>query len=180
MIRLNWNRSKYILSFLFGVFIASVFVIITCKYRTIQNCLLNRELLKQIPYMNIQKKQLFLRILCKRIKWLFLFCIFSFTPIRRKMFYIFFGILGYGIGALLSISLIQYGWFGIWVTLGALIPQIFFLIPAYIGTVRLFLEGKEQHAILIKVIKCVLLFLIGIYCESYVNIYLVLFISKFV
>lgn len=180
MIRLNWSKSKYIISFLFGVFLASVFVIITCQYRTIQNCLLNRELLKQIPYMNIQKKQLFLRILSKRTKWLFLFCVFSFTPIRHKMFHIFYGMLGYGMGALLSLSFAQYGWFGIWVALGAVIPQVFFLIPAYIGTVKLFIEGRGQHAILIKVIKCILLLLIGIYCECYVNLYVVSFILKFI
>lgn len=180
MIRLNRSKSKYIASFLGGVLIASIFVVITCKYRKPQNCLLNKDLLKQIPYMNIQKKQLFLRILSKRMKWLFLFCVYSFTPIRRKIFYLFYAIFGYGIGALLSISLVQYGWFGIWIMLGALVPQIFFLIPAYFGTIRLILDGREQHAILLKIIKCLFLFLTGIYCESYVNLYVISFISKFI
>lgn len=180
MIRIDCSRSKYIVTFLFGVLVAGVLVIVTCQYRKTQNCLLNRDLLLQIPYMTIQKKQLFLRILSKRMKWLFLFCMFSFTPIRKKIFYLFFLGLGYGAGALLMLSLVQYGWFGILVTIGALMPQIFFLIPAYIGTIRLVIEGREQHAILVKALKCVFLFLIAIYMESYVNLYVISFISEFI
>ena len=75
MIRFQRKKIFGILSFGIGAVLSTVIILMTAKTPRTDSCLLNRELLLQIPYMMIQKKQLFFRILLKRLKWLFLFLV---------------------------------------------------------------------------------------------------------
>ena len=88
--------------------------------------------------------------------------------------------MGYAFGSLISLSLLQYGWNGLWISIAAVMPQIVFLIPAYVGLIRLFTGGREQHAILVKGLKYLAFFLIGVYLESYVNLWILNVVSKII
>ena len=180
MIRFQRKKIFGILSFGIGAVLSTVIILMTAKTPRTDSCLLNRELLLQIPYMMIQKKQLFFRILLKRLKWLFLFLIFSFTIWKDRIYLFYWSVLGYAFGSLISLSLLQYGWNGLWISIAAVMPQIVFLIPAYVGLIRLFTGGREQHAILVKGLKYLAFFFIGIYLESYVNLWLLNFVSKII
>lgn len=180
MIRFQRNKLLGVLCFGAGVVLSTIVILMTAKEPRTDSCLLNRELLLQIPYMTIQKKQLFVRILLKRIKWLFLFLVFSFTALKERIFLFYWSILGYACGSLLSLSLLQYGWNGLWISIAAVMPQIVFLIPAYVGLIQLFVGGREQHAILVKGIKYLVFFFFGIYLESYVNLWVLNLVSKII
>lgn len=142
--------------------------------------------LKQYKYLEIDGIGLFFYILEKRIKWVALLWILGYTVAGVPCAAAYTAWMGFSAGTLFSIGVLKLGMLGILFCAGAMVPQIFIFVPAWIfflyGIYRKSVRrnqggrnpsgGIDWNYILIGVGMCLFL-LFGILVESYINPWIV-------
>lgn len=157
-----------LVGFFCGVILSSIIVNCICEAEDVQNSIFNRAILLQLPFITIQKKQLFFLIAKKRLKWLFLFILLIVSPLKISSLYLLAMFFGYCAGSLFTYSIIQLGLVGILFSVCAVFPQILCWVACIKGIVFL---GKSDRSY--NKMKCVILsllmFVLAIFAETYVN-----------
>lgn len=149
---------------------------------------MNEEWILYMQSGQVNSKSLFVYILLKRMKGLGLFVLMSTTFVGLVCIYGYTGILGVGTGMLMGVSCLRYGVKGLTLLLTASFPQALVYVPAflyvfhmcYLLCVKLYFphkdywkSGSSTKVFLFKnlfaIIIAIVVVIIGILLESYVN-----------
>lgn len=145
--------------------------------------ILSDYFLRQYKYLEIDTTELFIYIMGKRMKWVFLLWIAGFTAAGLPCTAAYVLWMGFSAGTLLGISVLKLGAYGLLFTAAALLPQALFYVPAWIfflngiylkasGRTRLGTANGLARYILLIVGMC-LFMTFGILMESGLNPWLV-------
>lgn len=94
--------------------------------------ILSDYFLRQYKYLKIDTTELFLYILGKRMKWVFLLWVLGFTAAGLPCAGAYVTWAGFSAGTLMGIAVLKLGGRGILFTAAAVFPQLLFYIPAWI------------------------------------------------
>ena len=171
---------------LLGTFVAGIFMANLMGREAVSNAgILNDYFVEKFQYTDINGENLFFYIIGERLPLLLLLCMLAFTSFGIVAGLLMIGWQGFSVGFMLAVAIAKYGIKGILLILGGLFPQYLFYVPVYVIycwlTIylrqRLYWGVQEQTARrryvygagLMAVIGLLLLFLSGIFLESYVN-----------
>ena len=144
--------------------------------------ILSNYFLRQYKYLEIDMSGLFLYILGKRMKWVFLLWIAGFTVIGIPCAAVYVTWMGFAAGVLFGIAVLKLGAQGILFSAAALLPQCLLYVPAWMfflngiyvwnsgrGGERLLGSGNgTARYFLLAALTCLLMAL-GILAESSLN-----------
>lgn len=142
--------------------------------------ILSDYFLRQYKYLEIDTTELFLYIMGKRMKWIFLLWIAGFTVAGLPCAAVYVLWMGFSAGTLMGVAVLKLGIQGIIFTAAALFPQTLCYVPAWIfflngiylrGGVRTKRPGAGNSLaryVLLGVAMC-LFMVFGILIESSLN-----------
>lgn len=195
----SWSKNGYYMIYLFmiGLFIGILVVNVGHDTWIIGSDLLGTEMILRLRNSVPEAEGLFGYILKHRMFTLCMLALLSTTMIGLPVICVYICYMGLSAGCLLSVAVIRYGIRGLMFVAAGLLPQVFFLIPAYIGffiwaislnrtlyAPKTYLEGYERYSrqfYVKKVTQAVLVaavVIIGCLLESYVNPKILHFILK--
>ena len=93
--------------------------------------ILSDYFLRQYKYLEIDTTELFIYIMGKRMKWIFLLWLVGFTAVGLPCTAVYVLWMGFSAGTLLGISVLKLGVHGLLFTAAALFPQALFYVPAW-------------------------------------------------
>lgn len=136
--------------------------------------MLNEYYLQQLKYTKIDLNGLLLHILENRLPYLILLMLLSFTlaGILTQIFFV--GYFGLSLGFVCVMAITNFGWKGAVYIGGFLFPHYIFYVIFYVLFLKIFIKKKEEITIgkkelLIQSGILVLLLVLGLFTESYVN-----------
>lgn len=175
----NWSVKKGTYYHLDMVFFVSFFLGILWANLLQENSrnrffMLNEYYLQQFKYAKIDYNDLLLYILENRLPIWILVLLLSFTAAGILTQVFFVGYYGVSFGFLCVIAITNFGWKGFLYMGGFLFPHYFFYLPCYLMFLKVFYRKKEgisveQKTLMMQIGMMVLLLVIGIFVESYVN-----------
>ena len=136
--------------------------------------MLNEYYLQQLKYAKLDYNRLFLYILENRLPLIGALLLLSFTVagiLIQILLVVYFGV---SFGFLCVMAITNFGWKGILYIAGFLFPHYIFYIIGYLMFLRMFWKRKEgvtvtQKELVMQTGIFILLFVIGLLMESYVN-----------
>ena len=182
----NWkNTAKAVmfLAFLIGVLLANFMG----REKTAAAGILNDYFIEKYKYIGINRENLFFYIMGERMPVIMLLLIFSFSSLGIVIGMLNFGWIGFSIGFMLSAAVAKYGVGGILLVTGGMFPQYIIYITVYAGYCGLavFLRKRLQSVIptgsisreqmriygmgILVGVMLLLVFITGVFLESYVN-----------
>lgn len=172
------RKLSFLPLFIISIAVAAIPVLTSGSGLLLQTEVLDENLLHMMKYQSEDSKMLFLYVLKERslvIPALFLLSTTYLGAIAAYGAIIWYGT---GIGMVLGIAMLRYGFRGILLVLVAGIPQYLLYIPAFIITLRLCLEQRQPSKKFFEQLFILeLVVIIGCALESYVNLML---IEKFI
>lgn len=192
----DWKRTIKIvmlLAFLVGVVVANVIG----REQMAGAGVLNDYFIEKYKYAGINKENLFCYILEERMPMIIVLLLLSFSSFGAVIGVLNLGWVGFSVGFMLAAAMAKYGGRGILLVVGGMFPQYIIYILVYMGYCGLaFFMGKGMHQAasmnslckeqirtygmaLIIGIALMLLFVTGIFLESYINPILLKKIVKF-
>ncbi|MCI8496045.1 MAG: hypothetical protein HFI74_10265 [Lachnospiraceae bacterium] len=169
-----------------GAFVAGIFMANFMGREAVSNAgILNDYFIEKFQYTDINGENLFFYIIGERVPLLLLLCLLAFTSLGIVGGILVLAWQGFTVGFMLSTAIAKFGIKGILLVLGGLFPQYLFYLPVYFLycclTVYLrkrMLQEKIEMvpergylygAGVVAGIGLLLLFVTGIFLESYVN-----------
>lgn len=174
--------------FFLGIILGIIFIVL-CRGRLQTDVyLLNEEWILSIQNKTIENKSLFVYVLLKRVKEMGIMILFATTFAGLVCMYGYIAFWGVGVGALIAISCLRYGFKGLMLMSAASFPQVIFYLPAFLYLfhlcyqlcVKLYFPHKDYwktggstKVFLLKnavfAFFTLLVVIIGTVLESYVN-----------
>lgn len=181
---------------LLGAFVAGIFLANLMGREAVSNAgILNDYFVEKFQYTEINGQKLFFYILGERIPLLILLLFLTLTTLGMIGGILMLGWQGFSVGFMLSAAIAKYGVKGILLVLGGLFPQYLFYFAVYIlycyfaAYLRQRLNRSKMGsnsergyifgAWLIAVVGILLIFIMGIFLESYINPVILKNILKF-
>ncbi|MCI9082303.1 MAG: hypothetical protein HFI70_08365 [Lachnospiraceae bacterium] len=169
-----------------GAFAAGIVMANLMGREAVSNAgILNDYFVEKFQYTDINGENLLFYILGERVPLLLMLCLLAFTSLGVIAGNLLLGWQGFSIGFMLSAAVAKYGIKGILLVLGGLFPQYLFYVPVYILycwlTIylrrRLYQDRQQQGADrryiymagLVASAGLVVIFITGIFLESYIN-----------
>lgn len=118
--------------FVLGMILGAMGVNVLADFTVDRAGILSDYFLRQYKYLEINTTELFLYILGKRMKWIFLLWIAGFTAAGLPCAAVYVLWMGFSAGTLMGVSVLKLGTQGLLFTAAALFPQILFYVPAWI------------------------------------------------
>lgn len=197
-IREKREGANWLLFFSLG-FIAGVLLVnIKTDYFLEDSLFFGEELLNRLSYSSFHNEQYMVYLLQNRIGILLFLLVAATTILGIVILYLYVAWFGMSLGILMAVVIMRYGGKGIFIFLGAVLPQEMIYIPAFLFLVNLLHDlcaviyfpgkmfgnahmGKKQFLIkgIITYIMIVGVVIIGVFLESYVNPYLLRNILNF-
>lgn len=157
------------------------------------NGIMSEYFIRQYKYFSIDGQELFYYILEHRMKWMVLLWGLGWTSAGKASVCLWCGWLGVLGGILGGMSVARFGILGLLFCIAAMIPQILFYAPAWLGIMnkiwkRAGNSGGQKRIRSVKNLDWtyiaalavgIFVFLLGILTESYVNPWLMKQILKF-
>ncbi len=175
----NWSVKKGTCYHLDMVFFVSFFLGILWANLLQENSrnrffMLNEYYLQQFKYAKIDYNDLLLYVLENRLPIWILVLLLSFTAAGILTQVFFVGYYGVSFGFLCVIAITNFGWKGFLYMGGFLLPHYLFYLPCYLMFLKVFYRKKEgisveQKTLMLQIGMMILLLVIGILVESYVN-----------
>lgn len=163
---------------LFSLFIISAVVsmLLIMFYKSewlLQTEVLSEASLSLIKYQNSSNGSLFLFI-CKERLWVIpVLFLLSTTYLAPGVVYGAVVWYGTGVGSLLAVALMRYGMSGIFLLLGAAVPQFLFYIPAVVITLMISAEKRiPDKRFWVQLLILEVVVIMGCFMEGYVNLFL--------
>ncbi len=171
---------------LLGAFAAGILLANLMGREAVSNAgILNDYFVEKFQYTEINGQNLFFYIIGERIPLLLLLLALTVTSLGMAGGILMLGWQGFSVGFMLSAAIAKYGVKGILLVLGGAFPQYLFYFPVYVlycyltahlrkrlhrdktgnGTERGYIYG----AWLIAAVGLILIFVMGIFLESYIN-----------
>lgn len=197
LLRLQWRRwekapknrslwTRLMQGSLLGAFVAGIFMANFMGREAVSNAgILNDYFIEKFQYTEVNGQNLFFYIMGERVPLLLLLLFLTLTSLGMVGGLFMLGWQGFSVGFMLSTAIAKYGLKGILLVLGGMFPQYLFYFPTYIlycyladylrrrlGRDRMG-NGSDRHYIygawLIAGVGVLLLFVAGVFLESYVN-----------
>lgn len=161
----NNRNKKYIMLFFTALITGSVITNLAGKDVIVKWGLFNASYIRSITSASIPFGQILYYIFRKRAGHFAFLYIGSYTTIKDKIMLIISAYLGFGMGTLISVLTIQ---FGIKFLPLFLIAVLIHMLLYISGIIFIYIseEGKNRRERTVKNIKGILLYLLGILCES--------------
>ena len=177
------GKEKWVVlaSFLGGILLANLLD----RQLLVTYGILNDYYLSRYTYQSIDRNQLFCCVWMERCKAAFLIFLLGHALPRRVFPGLLQGVVAAGFGFLAVVAIFNLGMPGIVICLGGLLPQWLFYLAAmavYLEERREGLPGsirREWPAYLLRVLLILILFMLGILAESYLNPVLLGYILNF-
>lgn len=118
--------------FVFGMILGAMAVNALADSAVDRAGILSDYFLRQYKYLEINTTELFLYIMKKRMKWIFLLWAAGFTAAGLPCAAVYVLWMGFSAGTLMGIAVLKLGAEGLLFTAAAVFPQILFYIPAWI------------------------------------------------
>lgn len=118
--------------FVLGMILGAIAVNILADSTVDRAGILSDYFLRQYKYLEIDRTELFLYILKKRMKWIVLLWAAGFTAAGIPSAAAAVLWMGFSAGTLMGIAVLKLGGWGLLFTASAIFPQILFYIPAWI------------------------------------------------
>lgn len=171
---------------LLGAFVAGIFMANLMGREAVSNAgILNDYFMEKFQYTDVNGENLFFYIIEERVPVLLLMLLLVFSSLGVLSGILVLGWQGFSIGFMLSTGIAKYGVKGIVLVLGGLFPQYLFYLPVYVFYCcfaiflrqRLCGENRTQTtergyiygAGLLVAVVLLLVFVTGIFLESYIN-----------
>ena len=167
---------------IFGFIIGVVTMVFGYENRWINDGLLGQEFIYKIEDLNIDKRALFFLCLEKRLRMVGILYLLSFSSVNVFINIVFFLICGIYVGSVMEIFVIRYGIQGMLMYFSLVLPHAFFYILGYFslgclclnmentqGSIRNKKRDKLRNINKKRIICILILILIGIILESFVN-----------
>lgn len=171
---------------LLGAFVAGIFMANLMGREAVSNAgVLNDYFVEKFQYTEINGQNLFFYIIGERVPLLLLLLLLTLTTLGMAGGLLMLDWQGFSVGFMLSTAIAKYGIKGILLVLGGLFPQYIFYFPVYILYCHLAAylrqrlhkdrmgnssdRGYIYGAWLIAATGILLIFVAGIFLESYVN-----------
>ena len=171
---------------LLGAFVAGIFLANLMGREAVSNAgILNDYFVEKFQYTEINGQNLFFYVVGERIPLLLLLLSLTLTSLGMAGGILMLSWQGFSVGFMLSASIAKYGVKGILLVLGGVFPQYLFYFPVYVLYCYLTVHlrqrlnrdkagnGSERGYIygawLIAAVGLLLIFVMGIFLESYIN-----------
>lgn len=206
-LRISWKRREHILQnksiwakalkgLLLGTFVVGIFIANLMGQESVSNAgILNNYFIEKFQYSQINGENLFFYIIGERMPVMLLLLLLIYSSLGVICGIFMLGWQGFSIGFMLSCGVAKYGIKGMLLVLGGLFPQYLIYFPVYIFYCyfaiflrrRLYGEGKaissEQKYVygvgLLAMLVLLLIYITGIFLESYINPIILKNILKF-
>lgn len=196
LLRLRWNRqegtksrslwTRLMQGSLLAGFVAGIFLANLMGREAVSNAgVLNDYFIEKFQYTEINGQNLFFYIIGERIPMLLMLLLLTMTSLGIVGGILMLSWQGFSVGFMLSTAIAKYGMKGILLVLGSLFPQYVFYFPVYILYCYLAIylrqrmhkdrtgNGSDRRYIygawLIAAVGLLLIFITGIFLESYIN-----------
>ncbi len=197
LLRIQWRRwektpknrslwTRIMQGSLLGAFVSGIFMANFMGREAVSNAgILNDYFVEKFQYTEVNGQNLFFYIMGERMPMLLLLLLLTLTTLGMAGGLFMLGWQGFSVGFMLSTAIAKYGMKGILLVLGGLFPQYLFYMPVYVlycylaGYLRRRLDkdrlgnGSDRSYILgawlVAAAGILLLFVAGIFLESYVN-----------
>lgn len=167
------QRIRFLYVLMLGFFIGIIVMNLGKEILLQEGNILGRTELEHFKAISINRGNLFLYVLWARLRQVLLLTFLAFTFFRVMAIYGFVGFMGFAFGMVSSAASIQYGLRGTALMLAAGMPHMLLYIPAYIWLLEwcynLSIQRGEIVRNLAKYILFILVTIIGVFLESYVN-----------
>lgn len=192
----NWKKTVKVvifLAFIIGIFLANFMG----REKTAGAGILNDYFVEKFKYAGINRENLFFYILGERMPIVILLLILSFSSFGIIIGMLNLGWFGFSVGFMLSAAVAKYGMRGILLVTGGMFPQYILYVIVYLGycSLSVFL-GRGLHNVIptgsisreqmriygmgfLIGAALLLVFVTGIFLESYLNPILLKQILKF-
>ena len=172
--RIRKSVSGHQLLFLVSFFIGIVVVTVLANGKMPENTLMSKTLAGNFLEEGWNRRELFLQCLWKRASVLFLIFLLTTTSMRVWVCRILLIWLGVVLGILLKLFYLWYGLSGMGLLIVAVLPHYVFYIMSY----GLMFRNYEKNRLHVRrnylpVFLAVIVVIMGIFAESYVNPFLV-------
>ncbi len=195
----SWSKNGYYMIYLFmiGLFIGILVVNAGHDTWIVDSDLLGTEMILRLKNSIPEGEGLFGYVLKHRLFTLWMLALLSTTMIGMPVICVYICYMGLSAGCLLSVAVIRYGIRGILFVAAGLLPQAFFLVPAYIGLFiwavsinrtlyapKTYLDGYERYSRQFylkkgtQIVMVTVVVIMGCLLESYVNPKILHFILK--
>lgn len=171
---------------LLGAFVAGIFFANLMGREAVSNAgVLNDYFVEKFQYTEINGQNLFFYIIGERVPLLLLLLLLTITSLGIAGGILMLDWQGFSVGFMLSTAIAKYGVKGILLVLGSLFPQYVFYFPVYILYCYLAVYLRQRirkdrlgngsdiryvyGAWLIASVLLLLVFIAGIFLESYIN-----------
>lgn len=171
---------------LLGAFVAGIFLANLMGREAVSNAgILNDYFVEKFQYAEINGQNLFFYIVGERVPLLLLLLSLTLTSLGMAGGILMLSWQGFSVGFMLSAAIAKYGVKGILLVLGGVFPQYLFYFPVYVLYCYLTVHlrqrlnrdkagnGSERGYIygawLIAAVGLLLVFMMGIFLESYIN-----------
>ena len=136
-----------------------------------KNGSLTRYYLKQFQYTDIQVEELLWHVGCNRLVVFLLLFMFSMIPRGKYAHGLFVAWSGFAYGYFCVLSISAFGILGLVLCLLALFPHFLAYVPVYLGMLQISEHPREHKGWhrFVAVMLLLLLLIIGILLESYIN-----------
>lgn len=176
------GRDKWVVlaAFLGGILLANLLD----RQLLVTYGILNDYFLSRYTYQSIDRNRLFCYVFMERCKAAFLIFLLGRAVPKRAFPGVLLGAVAAGFGFLVTVAIFNLGMWGIVICLGGLLPQWLFYLAAitvYVDDRRQALPGgmrREWPAHLLHMMLAVLLLMLGILTEGYINPVLLGYILK--
>ncbi len=196
VLRLHWNRkegtkgrtlwTRLMQGSLLAAFVAGIFFANLMGREAVSNAgVLNDYFIEKFQYTEINGQNLFFYIIRERLPLLLLLLLLTMTSLGIAGGILMLSWQGFSVGFMLSTAIAKYGMKGILLVLGSLFPQYVFYFPVYILYCYLAVylrqrthkdrmgNGSDRRYIygawMITAAGILIMFITGIFLESYIN-----------
>lgn len=136
--------------------------------------MLNEYYLQQFKYTKINTNQFFFYVVENRLPIFALLLLLSFTVVGILTHIVFVSYYGLSFGFLCVMAITNFGWKGFFYVIGFLFPHYLLYLFCYLLFLKIFYRKKEgqhteQKTMILQIGVVLILFLIGMLLEGYVN-----------
>lgn len=168
------EKTVWMTVFLIGFLLGIGLICLLAQKLFLSSGFLDRTFLSRMKYLDMNKNGLFLFSLQQRIGMAAFLVLLSVAGAAGMGSFFLLVWSGMSAGAVLTIFSLRYGWKGIVLFLGSILPQSLLLVPGYLLLLDWCFKRLERRKLLIPLAVVIM----GCLLESYVNPYILKVVLK--
>lgn len=168
------EKTVWMMTFLIGFLLGIGLVCLLAQELFLPSGFLDRAFLSRMKCLEMNRNGLFLFSLQQRMAVAAFLVLLSVTGVVGMGTAFLLVWSGVSAGAVMTIFSLRYGWKGLALFLGSILPQAFLLIPGYLLLLDWCFGRQERRRLLVPLLVVIM----GCFLESYVNPYVLKVVLK--